>query len=304
MTAGGEFRKALVKRLLSLIIELENLVHRHGYLRVFAGIVPLLGIAGLLGQLLGIAWLRLTAMSIIVLLLLLTAAVAFAGSASSGSRERKNLVLLHEYADALRAVSPAATREWRQVVTIESDGAAHVKREIVVDAISDRAARHIYESLVYYGSSPLSERDKRLVTFEAVHAGGLDPREGTRANATAVWTTTVSGRPKLDVYVHLGGVVEQGDRVTVRWRWPGYSADLMNGLDAERFDVIFREKVSRFEHVVIFRGMAEERSFVVRNQGAPNFVHEVDGADLVVRFAQVDPAARRKLGFVADFRTK
>ncbi|MFD8493437.1 hypothetical protein [Amycolatopsis sp. NPDC059657] len=302
MTAGGEFRNAFTKRFLSLIAELENLVHRHGYLRVFAGVVPLLGIAGLLGQLLGIAWLRTTIATILALLFLLASAIAFAGTEALRARNRKNIELLHEYADALYTASPVVVREWRQTVTIERNGDADIKRELILEAASNGVPRHLAVNLVYYGSSPLTERDKRRIECTALHANGRDPRNATRANATSTWATSRNKRPKLNVYVHLGNVVEAGDVVTVRWRWPGYSADLMNGREPETFDVYFMHKVAKFEHKVIFRGAAADNSFMTRNSGAPNLKREDLGTDVVIKFSQKNPMAFQYYAFIADFR--
>lgn len=302
MSAGGEFRKAFVKRVLPLIAELEKLVHRHGYLRVFAGVVPLLGIAGLLGQLLGIAWLRTIIATIVALLFVLASAIAFAGTEALRARERKNSVLLHEYANALHTASPVVVREWRQTVTIEANGDADIKRELILEAASNGVPRHLAVNLVYYGGSPLTERDKRRIECTALHANGKDPRNATRANATSNWATSRNNRPKLDVYVHLGTVVEAGDVVTVRWKWPGYSADLMNGREPEKFDVYFMHEITRFEHMVIFRGAAAGNSFMTRNSGAPNLKREDLGSDVVIRFSQKNPAAFQYYGFIADFR--
>jgi hypothetical protein len=192
-------------------------------------------------------------------------------------------------------------REWRQEVTIETSGDAHFQRELILEGAPDDIQRHLSVNLVYYGSTELTERTRRQVQCLAFHAGPEDRDAATRAKATSTWDTSSNNKPRLKIYVHLGHLVQDGDVVIVKWTWPGYSADLMDGVAPEGFDVLFNKEIGKFEHEVVFREVGGRSSFKIRNQGAANLVQVRQGRDLVVRFSSEEPPMNRRMGFVADY---
>ncbi|AIG79868.1 Putative membrane protein [Amycolatopsis japonica] len=301
MGAGSELRKILSQRLLPLIAEIEELVYRYGYIRVFGSAVAMLGTAGLLGQVLGIAWLRTTFATAAAFLFVVAALVSFAG----GQKQRNKLTnaenILHGYADAMHTESPIVVKEWRQDVIIEDNGDAYCQRTLILDAAANGKPRYVSINLVYYGAGPLTDRARRKVVCKAFHAGAENSAERTRANATSTWKTARNGKPRLDVYVHLGTFVQDGDLVTVEWFWPKYSADLMSGAAPEAFDVVFDKEVSSFTHRVVFRNIRNPSLFTVRNQGARNFKKETQGRDVIVEFSATRPEMNQQMGFIADY---
>ncbi|WP_326568239.1 hypothetical protein VSH64_41785 [Amycolatopsis rhabdoformis] len=303
MSAGAELRKVLSQRGAPLIADLEELVFRHGYLRVFAATVASLGSVGLLGEVLGLAWLQTTFASIAGGLFVIASAISFAGTHKLRTRVKHSEELLHSYADALavRTRKPISVQEWKQEVTVEDNGDAFCRRVLVLHEAGDRIPRYLSVNLVYYGTTPLSERGRRLVECKAFHAGPEDVDQRTRANATSIWSTSSNGKPKLDLYIHLGNVVQEGDVVTVEWTWPKYSVDLMTGAEPEAFDVLFTKDVSKFEHRVIFRNVKHDSSFVVRNQGAQGLRRIRQGKDVVVEFSAANPKMSHRMGFIADY---
>jgi hypothetical protein len=304
MSAGAELRKLLSQRLVPLIAELEDLVFRHGYLRVLSATVAALGSVGLLGQLLGLSWLRTTFASIAGVLFVLTAAISFAGTQQLRARVRRSEELLHKYADALaqRTPAPISVQEWKQEVTVEDNGDAFCRRVLVLHEANDDIPRFLSVNLVYYGSTQLTERSRKLVQCKAFHASTDDVAQKTRANATSIWSTSSNGKPRLDIYVHLGNVVQEGDVITVEWTWPKYSVDLMSGAETESFDVLFAKAVAKFEHRVIFRNVKRENSFIVRNQGAQGLRRLRQGKDVVVEFSAANPKMSQRMGFIADYQ--
>lgn len=301
MGAGSDLRKIVTRRLIPIVAELEEYVFRYGYFRSLAGALTSLGTIGLLGQILGLTWLRITFATAAACLFVLVSAISFAGTQRLRSKLTHIEQLLHTYADQMHSASPISVREWRQEVVIEENGDARCRRELVLDAASNGTPRYVSVNLVYYGSTRLTNRDRRKVKCKAFHAGEDDVDERTRANATSVWTFSPAGKPKLEIYIHLGPVVQDGDLITVEWDWPGYSADLMNGNSPETFDVLFDKTVGKFEHRVIFRNIRVPNAFKVRNQGAQNLQRLRRGEDVVVEFSAQDPEMQQLMGFIADY---
>lgn len=302
MTTRSDLQRVVVRRLVPVVADLEVLVQRHGWFRVLGIAVTGLGLIGALGQVLGLVWLRLVFATLTGLVLVLASAVAFAAARDLRARLERSERLVHTYARALRATSPVSIREWRQEVTIAPDGGATFERRLVLNAATDDdMPRHLSVNLVYYGSSELSRRDKRRVTCTVFHREADGAGKGVRADATSVWTTSPTGRPRYELFVHLGTVVADGDVVTAEWDWPGYSADLMSGRSPEDFDVLFTVAVGRFEHSVVFRDIAHDSEFHVRNARAPGFSRTRRGRDVHVDFWAEDPPMHKRLGFTADY---
>ena len=191
--------------------------------------ITVLTVSGVLGQVFGITWLRVFFASAAAVMFVLAGLVSFAGTEKLRSRKAIAEGLLHKYADALRTDSPLAIREWHQEVVIETNGDAHITRKLVLESAPDQLPRYLSVNMVYYGSAELTERRLVQVACTALHAGPEDTSAGTRATATSAWRSSSNDKPKLEVYVHLGDVVEAGDVITVEWQWPKFSADLMNG---------------------------------------------------------------------------
>jgi hypothetical protein len=299
MGAGSDLRRIVARRVVPLVADLEEYVFRYGYFRFLTGALASLGTVGLLGQVLGLGWLRTTFATAAACLFVLVSALSFAGTQRLRGKLDHIEQLLHTYADEMHSTSPLSVREWRQEMVIEENGDARCRRVLVLDAASNGTLRYVSVNLVYYGSTRLTNRDKRKVRCNAFHAGKDDADERTRANGTSVWTTSRDGKPKLDIYIHLGPVVQAGDLITVEWDWPGYSADLMNGTGPEAFDVLFTKEIGKFEHRVIFRNVPA--SFKARNQGAQNFQRMRQGQDMVVVFSAEAPEMNQRMGFIADY---
>ncbi|GAB3153555.1 hypothetical protein GCM10027258_56210 [Amycolatopsis stemonae] len=301
MGAASDIRRLVARRLVPLVADLEEYVFRHGYFRALAGALASLGTVGLLGQILGLTWLRITFATLAAGLFVLVSAISFAGTQRLRSQLKHIEQLLHTYADQMHSSSPLAVREWRQEVVVDENGDARCRRELVLDAASNGTLRYVSVNLVYYGSTRLTNRARRKVQCKAFHAGEDDTEERTRANATSVWTFSREGKPRLDIYIHLGSVVQAGDLVTVEWDWPGFSADLMNGTSPESFDVLFAKEIGQFEHRVIFRNIRYPNAFKVRNQGAQNLQRLRRGQDVIVEFSAREPEMNQRMGFVADY---
>jgi hypothetical protein len=301
MGAGSDLRRIVSRRLAPLFADLEDHVFRYGYFRTLGGALASLGTVGLLGQVLGLTWLRVTFATAAAGLFVLVSALSFAGTQRLRGKLKHIEGLLHTYADQTHSSSPLSVREWRQEVTIEENGDALFRRDLVLDAASNGTLRYVTVNLVYYGTTRLTNRDRRRVRCHAYHAGEDDVDQRTRANGTSVWTFTADGKPKLDIYIHLGTVVQDGDLITVEWDWPGYSADLVNGTAPESFDVLFTKEVGKFEHRVVFRNIRSPAAFKVRNQGAQNLQKRRVGQDVVVEFSAEAPALHTRMGFIADY---
>ncbi|WP_086839716.1 hypothetical protein [Amycolatopsis kentuckyensis] len=301
MGAGSEIRRIVSRRLAPLVAELEEHVFRYGYFRSLAGALASLGTVGLLGQVLGLTWLRVTFATLAAGLFVLVSALSFAGTQRLRGKLDHIEQLLHTYANHMHSSSPLSVREWRQEVVIEENGDAHCRRDLVLDAASNGTLRYVSVNLVYYGTTRLTNRDRRKVRCRAYHAGEDNADERTRANATSVWTFAPGGKPKLEIYIHLGPVVQAGDLITVEWDWPGYSADLMNGTAPEGFDVLFNKEIGKFEHRVVFRNIRVPAAFKVRNQGAQNLQRHRLGQDIVVEFSAEAPEMDTRMGFIADY---
>ncbi|RZS40751.1 hypothetical protein EV193_10364 [Herbihabitans rhizosphaerae] len=301
MGAGDELRKAVRHRIFSLFADIEHIVHRHGYLRVLTGTITMLGLVGILGQVLGLTWLRWIFATSAGVLFLVASAVSFAGTERLRARIAQSETLLHGAARALDSKSPISIREWRQVVTLESNGDAKIWTEMVLDEAQDGIPHFLFVNQIYYGGPPLTDRQKRLVECEVFHANSDTSGVGVRAQASSSWSASKFGEPKLDVFAHLGNTVHQGDKVTVKWLWPKYSADLMTGHRPENFDVKFYDQsISMFEYTVIFRDVDSDNEFTMRNLGANNLVQTRSGRDIAVSFSGDHPEAGKSMGFVAD----
>jgi hypothetical protein len=285
-----------------LVADLEQVVHRNGYLRVLAATVTVLGSIGLLGQLLGVEWLRYTFGILAAILFILASTVAFAATETLRRRSESRVKLLHEYADALVAGVPLSYRRWHQEVIIAPNGDADITCLVTFESSTGTTQRHVSLKLSYCGSRELTTRDRRRVRVKVHHADANGRNENIRVQFTSVWGTTSSRQPLLDIYAHLGPEVHEGDTIKVQWHWPRYSADLMRGQSYEDFDVVFRNKVQKASHVVIFRGVARSQSFSVRGLRGLKWTSVANGNDLKVQFSVTQPLPNVHYGFTADYK--
>ena len=65
--------------------------------------------------------------------------------------------------------------------------------------------------------------------------------------------------------------------------------------------MLFTVGVDRFAHSVIFRDIAHDAEFQVRNACAPGFSRTRRGRDVQVEFWAEDPPMHKRLGFTADY---
>jgi hypothetical protein len=298
--ANSDLRRTVSRRFAPLIADLEELVHREGYPRTLAATVTTLGSVGLIGQLLGIAWLRTTFATSAAVLFVLVSAVSFAGTQRLRSRISRDEALLHGYAESLYKSPATVIHEWQQEVVIEPTGDAYFSRTLVLGDSGSDTPRYVSLGIVRFDRSPVSERSRRRVTYSAVHASRPHDLSGsTRVHTTASWTKQPNGE-RLTVYAHLGRTVQDGDLLTFECSWPRFSAELMSGDAPEAFTATFTLPVTWFEHRVVFRGADRDRHLGIRPLPGTEVVRERRGSDAVVTFRGSNPELSQTQGFVAD----
>lgn len=300
MGAGSELRAAVSGRLVPLLADLEEVVYRYGHLRVFAAAIAALGSIGLLGQVLGLLWLRTTFATATGVLFTTAALVSFAGTQKLRNHTRGIEKLLHGYLDELPKTTPIAVRDLKQAIIIENNGDAWIRREVTMAESREHHRRYLALAITYYGQAKYTERDKRRVEYTVRHASSSAPEDGVRVPATSAWTLTSQDQPRLTVYAHLGRTVEEGDVVTIDWHWPRYSADLMKGGLSESFDTVFTTSVARFEYRVIFRNFKNDSALKVKAPAAIGLTRFREGRDTILRFAGAHPVLGEKFGFTVD----
>ncbi|SEP51809.1 hypothetical protein [Amycolatopsis saalfeldensis] len=300
MSANSDLRRTVSRRFAPFIADIEELVHREGYLRTLAATITTLGSVGLIGQLLGIAWLRTTFATFAAVLFVLVSAVSFAGTQRLRSRIDRDEALLHDYAESLYKSPATVIREWKQEVVIESTGDTHFSRTLVLGDSGSDTPRYVSLGIVRFDRSPMSERSRRRVTYSAVHASRPhDLSGGTRVHTTASWTKAPTGE-RLTVYAHLGRTVQDGDLLTLECSWPRFSTELMSGKAPETFEARFAIPVAWFEHRVVFRCAGHTRRLGIRPLPGTEVVRERRSGDTVVTFRGSNPELLQPRGFVAD----
>jgi hypothetical protein len=304
VTARSDIKRIVSVRLVPIVSDLEEAVHRNGYLRVLSTSIGLLGTVGLVGQILGITWLRYVFATLAAVLFILASSVAFAATETLRRKSESRVKMMHSYADALVATVPVSISEWRQDVVIDQNGDAKITRLMTLEAATGTVPRHLSMNLIYYGQSELTLRAKRRVVVRAHYSDADGSNESVRVVFTSAWNATAAGVPKLDIYAHLGPVIHDGDVIKVVWTWPKYSADLMSGRQSEDWDVVFRKQVRHFEHSTKFRGMATVSSFSIKDLGGLKCVSERVDDDLKVTFKASDPPLDTRFGFVADYKKR
>lgn len=300
MSTRSDLQEIIRRRLVPIVADLEKVIHRNGYIRTVLTSVLGLGVVGILGQILGQDWLKYAYGALAGIMFVLASAVSFAATQSLRERNTRSENILHEYANVIHANSPVVIREWSQEVMIERNGDAFIRRSLILGGTTGDTPRHVSSNVIYYGETPLTDRARRRVSVKVFHADRLGPSNGVRVVSTSSWTTTDNGLTRLEIYVHLGRSVSDGDIVTIEWTWPEFSKDLTSGRSPESFDVVFRKSVVRFTHSVVFRGVSDSR-LRIRNVGAPNLQRKSVGQDVHLTFDMQDPEMGTKYGFVADY---
>ncbi|MGW4832242.1 hypothetical protein ACWEOG_31955 [Amycolatopsis japonica] len=302
METTTELRKTLSRRLLPLLSDLEDLVYRHGYLRVVAGAVAMLGTIGLLGQVLGLAWLRTIFATAAALLFLIAALISFSATRRLRDRLAQTEQLLHSYLPDLPKTDPVGIRRWKQETSIEENGDAWIRREVTMAEAKDRHLRYLTFTTTCYSQNKLTNRDKRKVKYDFVHATASTPESGVRVPTTSRWSETERGHSSLTIYVHLGRAVEEGDVVTAEWHWPKHSAELMKGIRPEAFDTFFTTTVAEFDFHVKFRNLEDDTALKVKPLPTTQVERSRDGQDTILRLSGTSPRRGDRFGFIADVR--
>lgn len=302
MEATTELRKTLSRRLLPLLSDLEDLVYRHGYFRVVASTVATLGTIGLLGQVLGLAWLRTTFATAAAVLFVTGALVSFSATRKLRHHLTRTEQLLHSYLPDLPKTNPVSIRRWTQETSIEENGDTWIRREVTMAKAADRHLRYLTFATVCYSPTKYSSRDKRKVTYDFVHAPASAPGTGVRVPTTSGWSETERGDPRLTVYVHLGRAAEEGDVVTAEWHWPRHSADLMKGIQPEAFETFFDTTVAEFDLKVIFRNLKDDAALKVKPLSTTMVERSREGRDTILRLSETSPRNGERFGFVVDVR--
>lgn len=152
--------------------------------------------------------------------------------------------------------------EWLQTVEIDQRGDAAVTRRITLTPAGGDL-HFLLCNLRYYGATPLTSRIRRLVTASAreMSVGGV---EGARLLTTSSWRDDVEHQ----ILVHFSTPIAAGREVSVevRWSWPLFSVDLMQG-GVENFDVRFEHPVDTATHKVILLKRAKSDRFVASRIG-------------------------------------
>ncbi|WP_043848556.1 hypothetical protein [Amycolatopsis keratiniphila] len=302
METTTELRKTLSRRLLPLLSDLEDLVYRHGYLRVVTSAVATLGTIGLLGQVLGLAWLRTIFATAAACLFLTTALISFSGTRRLRDRLTQTEQLLHSYLPDLPQTDPVSIRRWKQETSIEENGDTWIRQEVAMAEAADRHLRYLTFTAICYSQNKLTNRDKRKVAYDFVHAMASAPGSGVRIPTTSRWSETERGCSRLTVYVHLGRAVEEGDVVTAEWHWPKHSAELMKEIRPEAFDILFTTTVAEFDFQVKFRNLKDDTALKVKPLPTTQVERSRDGQDTILRLSGTSPRRGDRFGFIADVR--
>ncbi|WP_143267717.1 hypothetical protein [Amycolatopsis alba] len=285
-----------------MLSDLEDLVYRHGYLRIIASAVATLGTIGLLGQVLGLTWMRTTFATAAVVLFVTAALISFSATRKLRDRLTQTEQLLHSYLPDLPKTDPVSIRRWKQETTIEENGDTWIRREVTMVRAADRHLRYLTFTAACYRVVKYTDREKRSVTYDVVHATAGTSGSGIRVPTTSRWSETERGEPTLTVYIHLGRAVEEGDVVTTEWYWPKCSADLMKGIRPEEFDVFFATTVAEFDFTVTFRNLKNDAALSVKSLPTTEVKRSRDGRDTVLRLSGISPRNDERFGFIADVR--
>lgn len=303
MTTRTELGRIVQNRLVPAVADLEKVIHRNGYFRVLASTVVGLGFIGILGQLLGVTWLRYAYSILAVVLFVLTSAVAFAATQKLRERVARSESILHEYADSMPMGHAIHIDECKEEVIIERNGDALIKRRYVLRSLEDTSApRYLTMNTVYYGETALTDRDMRLVEVKVRHGNTKSGEESVLARATSRWGQSSHPLPKLEVYIHLGKSFQDGDTIIFECSWPRYSRDLTTGKSSETFDVMFTKEISKVYYAATFRDVESDSTLsVVRGSRAMGFKRARSGKDVIVTFEEENPPLNIRMGFRASY---
>jgi hypothetical protein len=284
---------------------LDEYVARNGFGKLAAGGLTVLTIAGVFGSLLGAPWLRVTTSILLGCAVILLLALLITERRRLHHQTRRDAQMLARYTRALPNHEAVHVLDWRQEVTIKKNGDAVMERTIRLGEVDDDDPHYLNVNSVYYGSQNLSVRVKRRVRVTAHRLAPGDSSREIRTHFTYHWTTTKDAKPRHDVLVHLEGGVEEGEKVIVRWDWPGFSADLRSGLDGEDFDVFFRVVIAHYDYVIRLRDVSKARPPSVWKKGTVQILsQDFEQGDFVIKFTGQLPAAGTTQGIRIDMPKK
>ena len=264
---------------------LSDQITELGLAKVLFSLTALLGAAGAVGNLFGPLPLRAAAL-VAVLLAALALNIAILTEHKANRAEltaaRK---LLTYYCDLverqLRLKLEVAL--WHQTISINQRGDAVVTRRLTVTSAGDEL-HFLAARLCYYGSTPLTARRRRRVRATAREF--TEGVEGPRLITTSSWRDD----REHQILIHFSGPVPAGVEISVevKWKWPRFSADLMQG-EVEDFDISFAHPVDiATQRVILLKRTSRDR-FLVSRIGKRTFELNQTDATCQVSFTIEQP---------------
>lgn len=282
----------------SFVEWLDEQVRSRGLAKVLTGLVTLLGIAGILGTLFGSFPARAAALVVVFLIALSTSLFLFGGRRIARRDISTLSALVRHYTEVVEKISDVTLEvsRWRQTVEINQRGDAVVTRRITFTP-SGGELHYMHLNLSYYGGSRHSDRMRRNVKAVAREIS-VEEVQGARYRTTLDWIR----ENELQLSVHFDEPISRGNSVSVevRWNWPLFSSDLVEG-GVETFDVRFSFPVERAEHEVKIRKKSRTDNFSVSPTGSPTEVRSDQTDTEFSSFFAVDhPVGRQKYGVRLD----
>lgn len=286
-----------------LIEILDEYVAAHGYGRLGLTVVTFLSFAGLLSSLLGTTWLRMVSVTILAVAAVLVLLLGIAERRRLYSRIERDAGLINKYVRIIQHEKPFKFKQWRQFVEIAPNGDCRIRIQVTMSPADGHEPHFVILNSIYYGSMTLTDRAKRRVRYDSYFRNKGGASRDTRANSTYSWTLSHEGKPRHNVVVHLGGKVEDGDIVTVEWRWPRFSADLRALRSSELFDVFFTTEVLDYRYEIRIKDARGVQPAITR-RGVRTFTQKWDDDDYVIVFSGRRPATWSNLGVEVDMKPR
>ncbi|MFF1613716.1 hypothetical protein ACFVYA_38635 [Amycolatopsis sp. NPDC058278] len=286
-----------------LIGVLDDYVAEHGYGRLGATVMTVLGVGGVLSTLFGTTWFRLISVTVVAIAAVLVLLLGIAERRRLYARIERDANMINRYVDLVSIQNPFHVKKWHQTVVISANGDCVISIEQTISPVDDAEPHFVKLNSIYYGSMPLSERAKRRVKQYAFFRNGGGKNRNVRAYSTYSWVLSVDGKPKHNVVVHLTSRVRNGDVVTVEWRWPKFSADLRSARSAELFDVLFTNQVIDFRYEIRLKDVGGVQPAITR-QRLRSIDERWDGDDYVVVFSAKNPAPGTRIGVELDMQPR
>lgn len=278
---------------------LDGYVARNGYGKSLATALTVVSIVSFVSALFGTTWLRAVVAFLMLVAVVLFVLLGIAERRRLHSRIELDADTINRYVQFIGQRSPFTIRSWTQVVTIGKAGDVSIRREMTLSHADDTEPHFLRANVSYYGTVHLTDSMKRRVNVEVYRRNPADGDRGTRVHRTYSWSTTGSGKPSMDVVVHLDGGLEEGEVVIVEWDWPRYSEDLRSARSTELFDVVFRRPVDDFRYEIRLKDCGGVTPVIAR-RGQIDVSGNWDDKEYVVRFGQSNPAVGVPVGVVID----